>query len=505
MEYDAVLTTLPAYTSYIPSLSLATLNGFLSFHGFNVKSVDCSFDFFHRHLKKFKLPQDILPHGVDEYGNWGISNWFIFHNLLGLSLEEIEAFLTSLCPVCSRLYLPIFYEFNSQKDKTLRILDEYIEYLDNFDTGLFGFSLVLGNAPASLYVAARLKKRQPSRHIILGGPESNKLYRGRLYARLPFIDLVVNHDEGEIPLLRILQLKKEQRDIHKSPGIAFYSENRYFETEPPPPLNLNDDIMPTYEHYDLIHYDFRDISRLSLLCSKGCPSHCRFCNENAIWGPFRSKRPQKLLKEILLYHSTLGIDHFDVVDNSFNATPVFEETLDLLKQSNFKIIWGGNCEFQRLNSKKVANFRRNGLEFCDIGLESGSAHVLQLMNKQFQLEKASLMLEEMSDEGIQVSLYIIVGFPGEKLEDFSKTLNFLEDQKDRIIGSMVSVFTLQNGSHMFQDPLVHPIPIEPEELNAWTYQTLDGTSHEERRRRFLLLKEIQFLEKKRKIIKNKGL
>jgi len=501
MEYDIVLTSLPAYNSLIPSFSLASLQSFLSSKGFRLHCVDCSFDFYHGHLKNFKLPTEFQDQKELKFGNWGYANWFIFRELLGLSREQVQLFIESLGPVCSKLYQTIFTKFEDQKDKTIRILDRYVEYLEKFDTDLFGFSIVVGNAVASIYVANCLKRRNSDIKIILGGPEASNIYRGDFYARLNSIDAVIHHNEGELPLFHILRLKKEKLKIQGAPGITFFSNGSLIKTESPPALNLDELPIPAYNSLDLVNQDFRNVSSLRIFCSKGCPSNCVFCNDNSIWGPFRVKKPTSVVREIEYYNSVLGINEIALADNSFNSTTTFRKALDILKSTGISIEWGGNAEFRGWSDEKIVNYSRDGLKYCYFGLESGSHRVLKLMNKLIDLDDASRIIKKMDEMGVRVGVYVMVGFPGETLEDFSQTLEFLQTHDREIQDFLVSVFTLQKGSAMFNNPLVQYISIEPPELNAWIYRTQDGTSHEDRKQRFQRLKKMQFFKKKQHFYK----
>ncbi|NVM04415.1 MAG: hypothetical protein HWN67_18980 [Candidatus Helarchaeota archaeon] len=46
MQYDCILTSLPAYTTQIPSLGIVSLITFLNDKGFNILGFDFSLDFY---------------------------------------------------------------------------------------------------------------------------------------------------------------------------------------------------------------------------------------------------------------------------------------------------------------------------------------------------------------------------------------------------------------------------------------------------------------------------
>ncbi|MHC1592387.1 MAG: B12-binding domain-containing radical SAM protein, partial [Candidatus Helarchaeales archaeon] len=461
MKFDVVLATLPSYNTFIPSLSLATLQAYLIKKGLEVHCIDFSYDFYKQNIDRFSIPDNFSHPKETRFGNWGYSNWYVLKALLNLTHHQVDKFIESLGPVCSKLYQPIFQEFVQQADKTFKILNSYVEYIEKFQSELYAFSLVVGNAPATMHVCARLKERHPECKIVLGGPEVNLIYRSNYYARFPFIDAVVHHHEGEIPLYQIVQAIKEKSRMSKIPGITLQTEKGLKSTENPPILDPNENLIPSYDLLDLVNHDIKNVSSLRVVCSKGCPSQCLFCNDNSIWGPFRSKKPEKIAREIEYFAVNLGIKNIVFADNSFNAVPVLEKTFELLNKKKIEISWGGNAEFRKFSTAKIKLLKKYGMSFCYLGLESGSPKILHLMNKKIDLQHASRVLKSLHENNIKTGIYVLVGFPGETKNDFLQTLKFIDQHSDEINDFLVSVFTLQRGSAIFNSPLVIPIQVEP--------------------------------------------
>ncbi len=405
--------------------------------------------------------------------------------------EKIGKYLVrSLCPVCSKLYEPLFYQFIRQEDKTIKILEDYISIVLNHESPIYGFSVTTGNAISSIYAAKRLKEERPDSLLIFGGAEASLNYRAKLFLQLPFVDLVVYHSEGEIPMWKILSNCKDDIKLQSSPGIAFQHEKEIILTKPPENLDLNKLPIPKYDLLE--NFDAKDAKILDILTAKGCSNRCVFCNENSIWGGFMGKSPRVTCKEIDYYTKNYGIFNFELVDNAFNLSDGFEKALDLLDSSNIKINWGGNCEISRITKKKIFNYVDSGLERCYFGLESASKKILNLMKKKINVENFANLLRDLATTNVHSYLYMMIGFPDEKKEDFEKTIEFLNQNNNYIDNIIVSVFSLMKSSPMFSSSLINPIPLGLAELNAWTYETFDGVSHEDRLKRFLTIKELLF-------------
>ncbi|MHA1379377.1 MAG: B12-binding domain-containing radical SAM protein [Candidatus Helarchaeota archaeon] len=394
--------------------------------------------------------------------------------------------LKSLCPVSSELYRPFFNQFKVQKQTTVNILKDYIKKILEFESKTYGFSVTTGNVICSLYTAKKIKEEKPDSIIIFGGPEASCIYRAGLYLQLPFVDFVIYHNEGEIPIFKFLLNIKDDNNICNSPGLGFSQNNKIYFTDPPNYLELDKLPIPKYELLE--NFNPEKMTILDILTTKGCLNNCLFCNENPIWGCFRTKKPTTIKKEIEYYNKNYGISKFELVDNAFNLSEGFKKALNQLYDLKIEIRWGGNCELSRINEKQIRDYIKLGLTHCYFGLESASQKLLKLMRKKIDLNKVTRILKVLSYEGIRAYFYIMIGFPNEKQQDFEKTIEFLNKHSTYIKNIVVSVFSLMKNSPIFKSDLVKPIALGPQELNAWTYKTFDGVSHRDRMNRFLFIK-----------------
>jgi hypothetical protein len=108
-----------------------------------------------------------------------------------------------------------------------------------------------------------------------------------------------------------------------------------------------------------------------------------------------------------------------------------------------------------------------GLRSVAWGVESGSPKVLDLINKGTKVEEVEMVLCEAKKLGIKNMLYIMFGFPGEMEKEFLETINFLENNSESIDLISTSVFGLQQGSKIFQNP--NKFGVEDIKLEKRTY------------------------------------
>jgi hypothetical protein len=93
-----------------------------------------------------------------------------------------------------------------------------------------------------------------------------------------------------------------------------------------------------------------------------------------------------------------------------------------------------------------------GLRVVVWGVESGNDRVLKLMWKGTNVKDVKNVLESSKKVGILNVVYVMFGFPTETKVEFLDTVNFLKDNSQNIDLVSSSVFGLQKGSYVFDNP-----------------------------------------------------
>ena len=97
------------------------------------------------------------------------------------------------------------------------------------------------------------------------------------------------------------------------------------------------------------------------------------------------------------------------------------------------IWWGANaCVRKEMTSEILVKMEKAGCRFLNFGFESGSENVLKMMNKRFDIQTAENVFRDTTNAGIDVNLYMLIGFPTETEEDFKETLQFFSKNRDHI-------------------------------------------------------------------------
>jgi len=106
-------------------------------------------------------------------------------------------------------------------------------------------------------------------------------------------------------------------------------------------------------------------------------------------------------------------------------------------------------EMDYLTLKKL---RDSGLTMIMWGVESGNDRVLRLINKGTNKKDIENVLEDSHTAGIKNIAYILFGFPTETKHEFIETIEFLQRNNQYIDLVSVSIFGLQKGTSVYNNP-----------------------------------------------------
>jgi radical SAM superfamily enzyme YgiQ (UPF0313 family) len=186
--------------------------------------------------------------------------------------------------------------------------------------------------------------------------------------------------------------------------------------------------------YDLLPSGYYDIlakgkSIAAIVTSLGCPFSCRFCSANS-----RRKYSEKSLKKLFSEIDELCRKHDDIIfwDDNFTANKErCKKICDYLKTKriNFRCLSrADDIDYSLLKKMKLA-----GCYQIQFGIESGSKRMLSLMNKRLNLSAAKETLFACDRLGIETVAFFIIGYPGEKEADISKTKKFIMETRPDFI------------------------------------------------------------------------
>ena len=304
------------------------------------------------------------------------------------------------------------------------VLNDAIDNVLADDTPIIGFSLYQTNILASLYMIKEIKRRAPSKRIVVGGPEAfNDWFDHQVTNDLGFdvnmIDFRVT-GEGEQELLTLLENIDSYPNTPDKPPIVMGG----FKSR----LSLDDLPFPDYSDYNLSLYEHPDGT--SIETSRGCVAKCSFCAETHFW-KFRSTTAENTLEEMEHQVNKYGVRRFWFVDSLANGNfKEFKKLIQLLKEKQLGIKWNSYARNDgRMDLQMFHDIRATGCTTLSFGVESGSQKVLDDMQKKVDVWEIEANLRDGKAAGMTNHCNWIVGFPTEGRNEFMHSMALLHNSR----------------------------------------------------------------------------
>ncbi|MBO6301395.1 MAG: tRNA (N6-isopentenyl adenosine(37)-C2)-methylthiotransferase MiaB [Ruminiclostridium sp.] len=216
--------------------------------------------------------------------------------------------------------------------------------------------------------------------------------------------------------------------------------------------------------------------RASVPIMYGCNNYCTYCIVPKVRGRERSREPEAVIsevrelteggcKEILL----LGQNVNSYGNGSEVSFPELLRRLDALEGDfviSFMTSHPKDCSHELID---VIVDSRHISHHLHLPVQSGSDRILKLMNRHYDTARYLELVDYARSriEDIQLTTDIIVGFPGETYEDFTKTLDLMRRVK------YDSAFTFIYSKRAGTKAAEMDDPISDEEKGRWFRELLD--------------------------------
>lgn len=262
----------------------------------------------------------------------------------------------------------------------------------------YGFSTYTANYHRTLEILEDIIFQYPDCKTIAGGPHATALPE---QVAQDFDYVVMG--EGERLLREIL--KGKMSGIYK--GF---------------PIDSLDELSVDYDMIDFESYHriFANRHSVQIFTSRGCHYNCAFCQSD---NNVRRRSPINVIEEIEALQNKFGDISVRFKDDLFASKLSWIEEY---ARYNFNVPYScnirGNC-----NPKILDYLAQTGCNVACIGIESGSALILNNMQKNITPEQTGTTVKSLKGMGIQVLGWFIVGFPGETWDTVKQTVEFINE------------------------------------------------------------------------------
>lgn len=277
-----------------------------------------------------------------------------------------------------------------------------------------------------LLVAAGCKSK-----IILGGPGLTVADERAMFKPLRSHIYAFVIGEGEAPCLEIMRNLDLGPGAPSLPGTVWGCDDN-IRTEPKS-VQIPMDDLPFYNPH-LVDAKRYLLPGFALEWTRGCVKRCNFCEIEGMWGRFRTKSPEHRLAEVRSLIEETGGRQFYLTDPAINgARRVLLDFCSLAMDAGIQFLWSGHAIASRVFTRADYQIlRAAGCHRLEFGVESGSEHVLTLMNKNTPVDLIERNLADSKGAGIHNAIFLMVGYPGETREDFEQTIAFVRRNRDSI-------------------------------------------------------------------------
>jgi hypothetical protein len=281
---------------------------------------------------------------------------------------------------------------------------------------IVGFTVYCWNLARSLYFAQKLKALYAPR-IIFGGSE---ITPDNLSMLSESVDFYV-YGEGEAVFLKLLEdaaIWKKRSSMEPAGALFKKSPSPYLQ-------NL---LEPEIENVMLLE------------TQRGCPYRCGYCYYNKSHDALSFADEAHLLQGVQ-WALDQRVKELYLLDPSLNAHPGLEDLLKKIGRINrgrhLEII--SEIRAEAIDEKLADLLTAAGFSWFEIGLQSTNPRALKIMNRPTDIKRFVQGATLLKQSGIVPAIDLIVGLPGDDLEGFSRSVQFVAENN---LADDIQVFPL---------------------------------------------------------------
>lgn len=394
-----------------------------------------------------------------------------------IARRSIDKVLTLICSVYDQnLRYKMDGQFFATRYKEHR-LEELLQAVDDAERNLFGqfyphavIPGIVAEKPdlvgisilnfqqviPGLTLAKQLKEK--GLRVVIGGTIYTKFVESLRAAPQFFTlcDAVIVY-EGETALVSLIQeiaKNPAQPDLENISNLIWFDGEKVRVNEPFRAEDITQLPCPDFSGLPLNNY-LAPALVLPLNLGKGCYwNSCRFCEisyiNNLPGSNFRVKPARLIVDQLQELSERYHTPYFQFTDESCSPE-LLEEIADIIIARNLKLYYLCYARLEPgFTRERLIKLRQSGLRKLMFGLESGSDETLKKINKGITAGQAKQVLSNCAQARVNIRLFVILGFPGETLEQAWETRNFLRRAapvlRDPLNSFEVNLFHLDSNS-----------------------------------------------------------
>ncbi|MBM4136012.1 MAG: radical SAM protein [Nitrospira sp.] len=425
--------------SNIPNINLGIMQALLTGKGKSVKTFHFHLEFL-PYLRNFnpKITENLIKL-TEQFGVEYMGLDYIFASLLfednyvnskerfrerlesvGLTLNDFEEL---------REVVSLFFE-----SVYLR-LSPYLK-----GTKLIGFSCSHYQLSSSLFMCQRIKNANPDIVTIIGGKDCSGAFAYELLENIDFVDFV-GISECEVTVDSLLEhIYDTRKDFY---NVVYRDERGEIKKSKSKPNTLLNSL--PFPRYDFTEFpiEFNEVI-LPIEFGRGCPwKRCTFCPDESYNILCQSKTAGRLKEEIDYYQDISGdLRNFFILDpDALKNQKVIIDVSEYLEGKNLNFHY---AEFraEKMNREvlnAILHFG-NWISKFQIGIETFSDRILQLMNKGVTVLKNVEVIKTAAELGVPVQSNLFTCYPKMTTADLLENLRTMDLITHLLVYENIQIF-----------------------------------------------------------------
>lgn len=306
-------------------------------------------------------------------------------------------------------------------------VEDVVKEIEQWKPDIVGVSTLTSAFYRAIFLCKLVKKINPKITTILGGPHPSACPEESI--KDENVDIVVV-GEGEKTLEELVEKIKAGEDISSVNGIYYKKDGHVMFTQPRGRI-INLDTELPFPDRDLVNMDlykpsvlhYKNVPVFSVMCGRGCPYRCTFCNCAKVFrGKVTIRTPENVISEIKFLIEKYGAKEIMLWDDTFgifkNWTLKF---CDMIKP--LKITWSVWMRVNLANKEVLKKMSESGCWHISYGVESGNQKVLDTIKKGFTIQQVKDAFKWTHEVGMEARGTFIFGLPNDTWETMMDTIN----------------------------------------------------------------------------------
>ena len=297
------------------------------------------------------------------------------------------------------------------------------------EPALAGFTCYVWNVAAVLEICAELKRLRPSVKIVLGGAEPAPIPEKMLGAH-PQVDFVALGEGEETFRLLLRAVALGDAPVSSVPGLAYRDGVQVVRTPVAPLIDL-DAMTPVYDGAAGTGH------KALLETARGCPFLCSFCD----WGPRKMRyvpldRVEREIAALSERYKLVILCDADPLMEKERGLALMEKFYAASRGKEFVVQFDTNPVF--LWDEAIDIVARDPAVFhFSFGLQSTNPATIKRIHRPFDLPRMEKNLRELKRRApdARIAFSIIYGLPGDSLDSFRSTVDWVLQWKPTTFGA----------------------------------------------------------------------